>query len=169
MTSADDHSYERGLAEFYHGEVIGEAIYSTLLEAATAPEERLKWAHLLQLETETKAWLRPHMILAGVAISEPPDLREIARQIVTGLVPLDWAGKMKALAALVPVSTTQYRAYAEAADDRGDAEQAAVCQFMVDHELVQEEFTRLELSGANAAISLEPLMRQSRYPLPVRG
>jgi hypothetical protein len=167
MASDDDYSYERGLNEFYRGEVIGEAIYSALLEAAEAPEERLKWAHLLQLETETKAWLRPHMILAGVSIVEPPDLRETAQHIVAGLVSLDWAGKMKALTAFVPDLVKHYRAYAEAAHDRGDVEQAVVCQFMVDHELVQEEFARLELDGANPATSLEPLTRQSRYPLPV--
>jgi hypothetical protein len=167
MASDDEYSFERALAEFYGGEVIGEAIYTALLEDADAPEERLKLAHLLQLETETKAWLRPHMILAGVAIGEPPALRETAQHIVAGLAPLDWAGKMKELTALVPVLLKDYRAFAQAAHDRGDREQAVVCQFMVDHELVQEEFARLELSGANLATSLEPLMRQSRYPLPL--
>jgi hypothetical protein len=126
----------------------------------------LKWAHLLQLETETKAWLRPHMILAGVAIVEPPELRESAKHFVADLVPLEWAG-MKALAAFVPDLVERYRAYIEAALSRGDVEQAGVCQFMADHELVQEEFARLELAGANLATSLEPLMRQCRYPLPV--
>jgi hypothetical protein len=50
MASDDDYAYERGLAEFYRNEVIGEAMYSTLLEIAETPEERLKLAHLLQLE-----------------------------------------------------------------------------------------------------------------------
>jgi hypothetical protein len=126
-------------------------------------------AHLLQLETETKAWLRPHMILAGVAIVETPELRESARQFVAGLTALEWAGKMKALMALVPDLEKQYKTYVEAALARGDAEQAAVCQFMIDHELVQAEFARLELGGAKPATSLEPLLRQSRYPLPVEG
>jgi hypothetical protein len=167
MASDDDYSYERGLTEFYRNEVIGEALYCGLLGAAQAPKERLKWAHLLQLETETKAWLRPHMILADVAIAEPQELAEAALHHVTSLVSLEWAGKMKAIVAFVPDLVKQYRAYVEAARSRGEIEQAAVCQFMVDHELAQAEFARLELGGADPATSLEPLMRQSRYPLPV--
>jgi hypothetical protein len=47
------------LKEFYVDEVLGETIYSALFEAATEQQEKRKWATLLQLEAETKAWLRP--------------------------------------------------------------------------------------------------------------
>jgi hypothetical protein len=107
------------------------------------------------------------MIRAGMAVAEPQELAETAQHHVASLVSLEWAGKMKAIAAFVPDLVKQYRAYVEAARSRGDVEQATVCQFMVDHELAQEEFARLELGGADPATSLEPLMRQSRYPLPV--
>ena len=160
-------SFEEGLAEFYRGEVLGEIGYSALLELAEDPLERLKLAHLLQLETETKAWLRPHMIGAGLSIAEPASWRELAQRMIDGFAPLDWTQKMSALAAFIPDVAKQYGAYAEAARDRADAAQAAVCDFMVDHELAQLEFFKLELDGAEPMTSLKPLMRQSRYPLPV--
>lgn len=167
MNSDGSYSYENGLAEFYRGEIIGEIVYLALIEATSDPAERLKLAHLLQLETETKAWLRPHMIRAGLSIAEPAELGEIAQGLISLLVSLDWSGKMRSLMDIIPDLVRQYGAYAEAARSRGEAEQAAVCDFMVDHELAQEEFARLELEGAEPAASLAPLLRQSRYPLPV--
>jgi hypothetical protein len=166
MTGEVSFSFQEGLAEFYRGEVIGETSYSALLEATEDPLERLKLAHLLQLETETKAWLRPHMIRVGMCVSEPLKWREEARQFVAGLVSLGWPDKMRVLASFIPDAVKQYATYAEAARNRGDTDQAAICDFMVDHELAQEEFARLELEGAEPAVSLKPITRQSRYPLP---
>lgn len=166
MSSDNTYSYENGLAEFYRAEVIGEAIFSALIEASSNPIEQLKLAHLLQLETETKAWLRPLMVRVGLNVAEPAEFREPAKEIAASLAPLAWPDKMRAIAGFVPDLVNQYRAYSEAARSRGDVEQAAVCDFMVDHELAQDEFARFELAGEEPAISLKPLMRQSRYPLP---
>src|SRR5439155_2522476 len=123
------YSFKNGLTEFYRGEVIGEAIISALIGATSDPIERLKLAHLLQLETETKAWLRPHMIRAGLSIAEPPEFRETAQQVAAGLAPLEWLDKIKAIAGFIPDLVKQYSAYAQTARTRGDAEQAAVCDF----------------------------------------
>jgi hypothetical protein len=60
-------SYAEALQDFYSVEVLGEAIYSALLGAARNDNERLKWGTLLQLETETKAWLRAPMVAHGVS------------------------------------------------------------------------------------------------------
>jgi hypothetical protein len=51
-------SYAAALSEFYSGEVYGETLFSALAGLARNADERLKWSMLLQLETETKAWLR---------------------------------------------------------------------------------------------------------------
>jgi hypothetical protein len=167
MSDGCSYAYADGLNAFYHGEIIGEAIYSGLLEGTTDHLELLKLGHLLQLETETKAWLRPHMISAGLSIAEPSALREVAARFVTEQSALDWSGKMKALVELIPDLAKQYSRYAEAARIRGDAQQAAVCNFMVEHELAQEKFARLELEGAELSASLAPLLHHSRYPLPI--
>ena len=52
-------SFEAALIEFYNGELLGETVYSALYAAAKEKDEKRKWATLMQLETETKAWLRP--------------------------------------------------------------------------------------------------------------
>ncbi len=48
-------SYAEALLVFYAGEVAGEAFYSVSVGAGRNDVERLKWATLLQLETE--AWV----------------------------------------------------------------------------------------------------------------
>lgn len=166
MANKDVYSFENALKEFYRSEVVGEAILSALSEGSIDPIERLKLGHLLQLETETKAWLRPHLIQAGLSIAEPPEFREPVEQIVTALAPLEWSDKVRAIANFIPDLVKQYGAYAQAARDRNDTKQAEICDFMVEHERVQAEFAQLELGGAEPAIALKPLTRRSCYPLP---
>ena len=158
-------SYAEGLMEFYAGEVAGEAIYSALLEAARDPQEQLKLSCLLQLETETKAWLRPHMLAAGLNVAEPAAMREPAVAFVALLTPLGWREKVQAIDDLLPQFVGLYQRYADAARARGEAEEAAVCDFMVEHEKAQAEFARRELAGDPPEQSLEPLTSHSRYPL----
>jgi len=68
-------SFADALRAFYNGEVLGEAAYSALVASAQDAEERLKWSTLLQLETETKAWLRAPMVARGMGVEERMDDR----------------------------------------------------------------------------------------------
>jgi hypothetical protein len=160
------YSNENALTAFYRGEIVGEAILSDLLDYTDDPLERLKLAHLLQLETETKAWLRPHMIAAGLSLAEPAELRETAQALIHRMHAMKWRDKMQFLFDVVPDVVTQYRAHADAARADGRDDQSAICEFMVDHELVVIEFCREELNGAEPAISLAPLRRHVHNPLP---
>jgi len=54
-------TYPNCIRRLYESEVNGEAIYSTLLKAAKAERDRYYFATLLQLESETKAWLQPFL------------------------------------------------------------------------------------------------------------
>lgn len=159
------YSYAEGLMEFYAGEVAGEAIYSALLDVALDPQEQLKLSCLMQLETETKAWLRPHMLAAGLSVAEPASMREPGAAFVALLAPLGWREKMQAIDDLVPQYVGLYQRYADAAQARGRVEEASVCDFMVEHEKAQAEFTRRELADEPLQRSLEPITRHSRYPL----
>lgn len=167
MADSGDHPYEHGLVEFYRGEVVGEAVVSALLAHTENRLEQLKLAHLLQLETETKAWLRPHMMQAGLSVAEPEEWRTFGQDVAARLAPLEWPDLVRALAAPGPDLVRAFGAYAEAARRRGETSQAAVCDFMADHEAAIGEFFGMELDGAEPGASLEPLMRHSRYPLPV--
>ena len=90
-------SYAEALLEFYSGEVLGEAVYSALLGFARNDDERLKWATLLQLETETKAWLRAPMVAHGVSIEEQPSDRVKGLETAQQVKPLSWPDLMQAL------------------------------------------------------------------------
>lgn len=159
-------SFEEALHAFYNGEVLGEAAYSAMLSHASDPEQRLKLGTLLQLETETKAWLRAPMVAHGVGIEERTQDRNEGQAIADQFGSLPWEAKMQGLhdaidAQFVPA----YQAFADAAKARGAADEEAVCVYMVEHEKAQVEFARRELAGASTDEALAPIVRFLKYPL----
>lgn len=165
--NAPTYAYSEGLRVFYDGEVLGEAIYSALLSMTEEPLERLKFAHLLQLETETKAWLRPYLLAAGESVVESPTIRAQGLDIAQAQ-PAAWNDKMTALVAVIEADfAALYCRYGDAARSRGSMQEAAVCDFMVEHELAQVEFARRELAGKPLAQVLEPLRKHSKHLLPL--
>ncbi len=79
---------------FYGGEVSGEAIYSVLVGAARNDVERLKWATLMQLETETKAWLRGPLLAHGVSLEEQASDRDNGIKAIQRFKELPWQQQM---------------------------------------------------------------------------
>jgi hypothetical protein len=160
----DMRSFQDILKEFYTNEVLGETIYSALFEAATDEREKRKWATLLQLETETKAWLRPVLVANGVGVEEHAADRQMAVGMAGRLFPLGWSEKMQALKDLGGQLLPTYQGYADAAAARGEADAEAVCRYMVEHERAQAEFATRELAGDGAA-SLAPIRGFLKYPI----
>jgi hypothetical protein len=158
-------TFQEVLKEFYTNEVLGETIYSALFEAATEPHEKRKWATLLQLETETKAWLRPVLVAHGVGVEEHAADWQMAVAMAGQLFPPGWPAKMQALKGMVEGQVLPtFQGYADAAAARGEADAAAVCRYMVEHERIQAEFARRELAGDGAS-SLEPITKFLKYPI----
>ncbi len=159
-------SYAEALLDFYSGEVVGEAVYSALADAAPNDIERFKWSTLLQLETETKAWLRAPMVAHGVSITEQAAWRDMAMAAAEAFKTLPWMEQMQGLrAAITSDYLPRYQGHADTARGRGAREQEAVCLYMVEHEKAQIELTERELAGASADRSLEPVARLLKYPL----
>lgn len=159
-------SYAEALQDFYRGEVLGEAVYSALLGSARNDDERLKLGTLLQLETETKAWLRAPMVARGVSLEEQSAVREEGVVVTEQLKPMSWSELMQALHhVIVTEYVPRYQGHADAAKARGRADEEAVCLYMVEHEKSQVEFARRELAGASLGQSLEPLVRFLKYPI----
>jgi hypothetical protein len=159
-------SYAEALREFYSGEVLGEALYSALLGSARDDDQRLKMTTLLQLETETKAWLRTHMLAHGVSCEEQAADREKGSALAALFKPLPWSSQMQMLRDLVVNQVVPlYQSYADAAQMRGNADETAVCLYMVEHEKAQVQFAERELAGENMDRSLEPLAKYLKYPL----
>lgn len=159
-------TYAAALLDFYSGEVMGEAGYSALLGSARNDEERLKWGTLLQLETETKAWLRASMVMHGVSLEEPAAEREKGLAAAAHFKPLSWSEQMQGLHDFIAGDfLPRYQGYVDAARARGKADEVAVCLYMVEHEKAQLEFTQRELTGASRDVSLEPVVKFLKYPI----
>ena len=69
-------TFRDDLQDLYQGEIIGEALFDRMLEFYDDPVQRYKVALMLQLETETKARLRPAMLELGADIRELDASRE---------------------------------------------------------------------------------------------
>jgi hypothetical protein len=161
-------TYAEALTEFYNGEVTGEAIYSNLLSWAKDEDQRLKLAAILQLETETKAWLRPYLLAKGLSIEERAEDREKGAGIAAQVKALDWTQLMAVTKNAIEKQLVPfYQSFADAAKARGKADEEAVCLYMVEHERAQGVFAERELAGKTRREALEPITRQLKFPLPV--
>jgi hypothetical protein len=159
-------SYADALLEFYNGEVGGEALYSTLLGSARNHDEVLKWSTLLQLETETKAWLRAPMVAHGVSIVEQAEEREKAVALARMIKSLAWNDLMQQMRDVLSNEIVpKYQTQVDAARERGKEDEVAVCVFMVEHEKAQAEFARRELAGASLDESLAPVAKFLKYQI----
>ena len=69
--------FKAGLNELYQGEIMGELVIEQMMTYFKEPAEQAKLAVLLQLETETKARLRPAVIELGLSLlADPATLAE---------------------------------------------------------------------------------------------
>jgi hypothetical protein len=121
---------------------------------------------LLQLETETKAWLRAPMVALGVSIEERMEDRDKGLAKARERASLPWPRAMQSMydglnGHYVPL----YQSFADAARARGEAEEEAVCLYIVEHEKALLEFARRELAGASLTQSLEPVQKFLKYPI----
>jgi hypothetical protein len=152
--------FKKGLSEEYQGEVIGEVFFGGLLERFDSPEHRYKLATLLQLETETKARLRPAALELGVELAEFDESRKLGHDFIKSCDGLDWKAMMTHLATVVEPYVKRYSDIAEIAPP----EYKEVADSMVVHERSIQTFARLEASGKTEH-SLDDVIKQLKFPL----
>jgi hypothetical protein len=156
--------FENDLTELYQGEILGEALFSAMLASAENDDQRLKLASMLQLETETKARLRPAMVALGLSIQEDPAMREQALATASALAGASWIEKMTALNhELTTTFVPRFAEIAEHARASGNQSHAELADSMVAHEAALLELTRRELNG-EAGSSVEPVALLLTYP-----
>jgi CRISPR/Cas system-associated endonuclease Cas3-HD len=152
--------FKIGLSEQYQGEVIGEVFFCRMLERFTGANERYKLASFLQLETETKARLRPAALELGVDLVERDESRDRGIEFYRSLEGMDWKGAMKRLAAIAKPFVKRYREIAEIAP----AEYKDLAHSMVVHEMSIETAAELEARG-ECDHSMDQIVEQLKYPL----
>ncbi len=156
MVSED--GYVTGIQALYDGEVRGEKLLLALYAAAKSPHDAWHFATILQLETETKARLRPLLIKHGMSPAETADLSDVPAR-VAGYVDQDWRAYAAASAAHLRVVLTRYEAIAIQAPP----EDQAILQAVVRHEAALLTWARTEADGPSAD-SLAEIIAMLNFP-----
>jgi len=153
-------SYPACTRELYESEILGETLFLALVAEAKNPRDRYHLGTLLQLESETKARLRPLLYKHGVSLDEAVDLslvdlaigayRDMPWQEFAGLnVPVveDFLARFEAIAAI------------------GDEADRGTLESMVRHEASILRWATLERDGVVDG-TLDDVIAQLNYPLP---
>src|SRR5580698_8757333 len=152
--------YLKAVNEFmYQGEVLGEALLDRYVAMEPEAERRYKWGTVLQLETETKARLRPFLTRLGLSIAQD-DIRERIADLAQSFASKSWQRHMEELAGITDFYVEKFREIETVAPD-SDRE---VAHSMVIHEQSIHTFARMELAG-DGANSLNDVIAQLQYPL----
>ena len=157
MTSTE---YPGCIHELYQSEVLGEAAFLALLAVARNEFDRYHLGTVLQLETETKARLRPFLLKHGLPLEEQADPAQI-EGMVAAYQEYPWHEFLARMRPLVDTYLARFEEIAEA----GPAEDQDVLQSMVTHEQAFVIWIDRELAGHSN--SLEAVISQLQFPLPV--
>jgi len=152
-------NYPECLRELYESEIFGEALTLALLAVAKNERERLHHATLLQLETETKARLRPFLYKHGISLSEDMDLTPVP-QLVSAYENSSWKEFM---GVTIPV-VKQYLSRFEEIAKAGPEEDQEYLQSMVRHESAILQWMEMEAAGSTEG-SLDAINEQLHFPL----
>jgi hypothetical protein len=160
--SASTAPHLAALQEFYQGEILGEAMFDAMLQSARSDSERYKIALMLQLETETKARLRPYLAAQGLPLQEDPQMRPRGEQFARELARATWTEKMQALEQ--SISRTWLPRYRELTATLPPPLRA-IGQSMVAHEQALLDMARRELAG-QSHLADQPVRDLLAHPLP---
>ena len=139
---AMNEAYRAGLQTLYDGEVMGERLLLALHAAARSPREADHFAAILQLETETKARLRPLLLKYGMSLAETADLGGIPGRLAT-YASDSWRDYTAATARRL---TAVLRIYEHIAA-LGPPEDQPILQAVVRHEAALIDWARAEAEG----------------------
>ena len=154
--------YLAAIQTLYDGEVMGEALLLSLCEVARNARQRHQFGTVLQLETETKARLRPLLAKYGLSFSETFDPDERTRR-VTDYTDTDWPGYMAATAARLSGIVRRYERIARRAP-KGDR---VVLDAVAAHEAAILDWAEREARGPSEQ-SLDLILALLHFPLQPR-
>jgi len=154
-------AYPACIRELYESEIFGEASALALIDAAKNERDRYCFGTLLQLETETKARLRPFLARHGIRLTEDMDLSE-----VEGMVGAYKAtSSLREFAGTIKPAIQHYLSRFQEIAQAGPAEDRDVLESMVRHESAILKWLTMESEG-NLRGSLDDMIRELQYPLP---
>jgi hypothetical protein len=152
--------YPACLRELYESEIFGEALTLALVAVSKNDRERYHNGTLLQLETETKARLRPLLYKYGISLSEEADLSPVP-QLVASYEGTTWREFMGITIPVVQQYLARFKQIAEAGPD----EDQNYLQSMIRHEASILRWMEMEANGETEG-SLDAIIEQLQFPLP---
>lgn len=151
--------YRGYINELYQSEVLGERAFLALMSAAKNEREKYHFGTLLQLETETKARLRPFLHKNGVEFEEDHGSGEQ----IDGFVALYQANSWQDFLSSLKPMIDQFLARFEEIASAGPAEDQEILKSMVAHEKSFVHWIEKETAGEEGA--LDVAISQLQYPL----
>ncbi len=148
------------LVEYYQGEVLGEAFCEALIEKFHDPEQLYKIGSFLQLETETKARLRPTILGLGGSVEESEQSRQSGRELADSIADGNWKVFVSVLSSAGEPLLARQR---EVAGTAPSAYRDLAQSMRVHGESIQN-FAERELAG-EAAHSVNEIVQQLKFPL----
>jgi hypothetical protein len=157
----DQDDYRRRVRLALTGEMLGEAMTSALAEAAETPDQRYKWASLLQLESETKVRLRAFAAGIGASVLEDEERRRQGIERAEAMAGMSWAEAMASFRDLVAPAVGWYRKL----EAMGPDADKPMLRAALAHEVALLDFLDAELRGEPDAIA--PVVALLDHPLPL--
>ena len=157
---SNDTDFAKQLLEMYQGEIIGEVLFNIMLRQYPDADHQFKSATMLQLETETKARLRPTLVALGVDLTEEEASRDVGQQFAATIAGKDWTSAMTVLQDSITPYVNRYREIAESAPSQFKE----IALSMVEHESSLHAFLGAEAAG-DGDEALRRIEKQLTYPL----
>jgi hypothetical protein len=145
---------------YYQAEVLGEAFCEALIGKFPDPGHAFKIGSLLQLETETKARLRPAMVQLGGSLEELEQSRQARRELADSMAGGDWKGFVSVLSSAGEPLLNRQREVAETAPSA----YRELAESMRIHGESLQNFTEAELAGEQSH-SIDEVVEQLKFPL----
>lgn len=146
-------AYFSGLQQLFDGEVMGERLLLALHAAAKNQRDAAHFAAILQLETQTKARLRPLLLRHGRSLAEDADL-SIVPERVSHYQARTWRSYTADTALRLTAVTDRYRAIAAL----GPPEDQPILQAVVDHEQALVDWAAAEGEGRDGLDAITRLL-----------
>jgi len=156
----NDLEYPACINELYQSEVIGEAAFLALIKAARNERDKYHFATLLQLETETKARLRPLLFRPGLELDESQGGAEQVAGIFALYSDNSWREFLIQLKPMIEQVIGRFEEIAAAGPD----EDQDILRSMVRHE--ESYMHWIEKETADKEGGLDVALSQIQYPLP---
>ena len=154
-------AYPACIRELYEGEILGEAAALVLIDMARNERDRYSFGTLLQLETETKARLRPFVAKYGMPLNANLNMGD-AEPFINAYKA---SSTFQEFASAIKPAIENFLARFKEIARMGPDEDREVLESMVRHETAFLEWIAMESEGKSEG-SLDSVIRELQYPLP---